>query len=76
MNPAQSRQYLTRKAASEYLHSIGCPIASSTLAKLACREGVLKGPPYIKIGWRIVRYRKEDLQIWAIKVTQNVGSRV
>ena len=62
--------YLTRKRAAEYLHSIGCPISPATLAKYACYQ---KGPPYTRVGWRIVRYLKEDLRQWAEKVTVRVG---
>jgi hypothetical protein len=52
---------LRRREAAEYLRGKGIPIASPTLAKLACLGG---GPPFRKFG-RAVLYEVADLNAWA-----------
>ncbi|MDX2101594.1 MAG: helix-turn-helix domain-containing protein [Alphaproteobacteria bacterium] len=52
---------LTRTEASEYLASVGTPVAVRTLAKLACVGG---GPAYRKFNGHAVRYSRADLDAW------------
>jgi len=53
-------QYLTRQAASDYCTAKGCPVARTTLQKLACLG---KGPQYFLFGSRAL-YTPEDLDSW------------
>lgn len=55
-----SSPFLRRKAAAEYLRDHGIPIASTTLAKLACIGG---GPKFHSYN-RIPLYRCSDLDVW------------
>jgi hypothetical protein len=57
MNPIK---YLRRRAASDHLRSLGLPVASATLAKLA----VLGGGPSIQYFGRIPLYPVEELDRW------------
>ena len=51
---------LRRREAADYLRGKGIPIASPTLAKLACLGG---GPRFRKFG-RTVLYESADLDAW------------
>jgi hypothetical protein len=62
MYPKSEKKWLTRKEASIFLTQMGCPIAHTTLRKMAYME---EGPPYVKSGWRTVRYDSNDLIEWA-----------
>jgi len=63
----ESTEWLTRKQASLYLTSIGCPLSPQTLANRAANNNKGNGPPYSRIGWNIVRYKRSDLDAWAAK---------
>lgn len=51
-------EYLSTRAASEYLRSLGIDIAANTLARWRCTGR--RRLPYHRIG-AIVRYRRADL---------------
>ncbi|HXP74281.1 MAG TPA: DNA-binding protein [Stellaceae bacterium] len=56
-----TKEYLSRREASDYLKSRGLPVAVATLNKLACVGG---GPVFQSFG-RLPRYRPADLDAWA-----------
>lgn len=62
-------ELLSRKQAAAYLTSIGCPISIYTLANLASNNNEGKGPSFQRTRWKIIRYRKSDLDAWARKET-------
>ena len=72
MSEPTEQDYLPRKKAAAFLSSLGCPIAPSTLAKKAKNNNEGKGPPFLKSGWRTVRYLKDDLREWAASVMVKV----
>ncbi len=63
----EASEWLTRKEAANFLSSIGCPVTTTTLARLASNENAGKGPSFSRVRWRIVRYQKTDLRAWAAK---------
>lgn len=65
-------KWLTRKAAADYLTSIGCPISARTLELKGANQNAGKGPPFHRTGWKTLRYNKSDLDAWAFKVTKRV----
>ncbi len=65
--------WLTRKEAATYLASIGCPISKRALEKRASNNNAGKGPAFTRIGWRTVRYKREDLDAWAYRETTRCG---
>lgn len=65
IQPSQPEPLLTRKEAARYLNSIGYQIAPQTLARMASNNNEGKGPPFIKIGWAQVKYRRSELDVWA-----------
>ena len=65
--------YLCRKEAASFLAKLGCPIAPATLAKKAKNNNEGAGPPFLKSGWRTVRYAKEDLVEWANKTVKRIA---
>ena len=56
-----SKEYLSRREASEYIEARGLPCAVATLNKLACVGG---GPLIVYFGTRRPRYRPADLDSW------------
>lgn len=63
---------LTRKAASSYLSKLGCPVSPRTLANMASNDNAGKGPPFIRFRWKTVRYKRSDLDAWALKETVRI----
>jgi hypothetical protein len=63
----EERIWLTRKEAATFLTRIGCPISVWTLAQMAVRDNEGKGPPFIRTGWKTLRYEPADLRAWAAK---------
>lgn len=64
---AEPSEYLTRKEAAGYLARIGCPISSATLQKYAANNNAGGGPAFTRYRWRLVRYKRSDLDAWAKK---------
>lgn len=58
----QTKESLNRKEAAEHLSALGYPIAPGTLANLAMKE---RGPPYTLFMWKVVTYKRADLEAWA-----------
>lgn len=56
------KEMLSRKEAAEHLAALGFPVAPSTLARLAAKR---QGPPYTRFLWRIVTYKRTDVEAWA-----------
>jgi hypothetical protein len=59
------KDWLSRKEAAIYLSSIGCRISPRTLANLAANNNAGKGPPFKRFRWKLVQYRRLDLDTWA-----------
>ncbi len=57
--------FLSRKEAAAYLTKLGYTISPQTLAHLAAYNNARKGPPFVKFGWRQVKYRRSELDAWA-----------
>lgn len=60
-------ELLTRKAASGYLIKLGCPVSPRTLANMASNDNAGNGPAFIRFRWKTVRYKRADLDAWAVK---------
>jgi|GEM_PF-2249090 len=56
--------WLTRKEASRYLGTLGVPLSPGTLAVYAANNNARRGPPFIRFGWNVVRYKRGDLRMW------------
>ena len=69
---ANSDCLLNRMEASLFLKSIGCPISYRSLCVYAIKNNQGSGPPYIKIRDKSVRYRKSELEEWAIKQIKRI----
>lgn len=57
-----TKELLNRKEAAEHLTALGYPIAPGTLGNLALKK---RGPPYTRFMWKVVTYRRADLEAWA-----------
>lgn len=64
--------WLTRKEAAKFLAALGCSISPKTLANLAANGNAGKGPPFTQTRWKIVRYTKGDLELWAASQMRRV----
>lgn len=65
--------YMTRKEAAHYLTQAGCPVSAVMLAKMAHRNNSGNGPPFLRYRTHTVRYKREDLDVWASKQMKRVG---
>lgn len=65
--------WFTRKGAALYLTSLGVEIKHAYLAKLAMPENKGKGPPFVRTGWRTVRYAKSELDAFAAPKLVRLG---
>lgn len=63
--PQMPDEWLSRKEAARYLESIGCPVSARSLETRAANNNEGRGPPFTRVGWKTVRYRKADLDAWA-----------
>ena len=63
------KEWLSRKEAALYLDKIGCPMTARNLEKKAANSNAGKGPPFSRVGWKAVRYKRVDLDAWAIAQT-------
>lgn len=70
------KEFLSRKEASAFLHSLGCPISPRTLEKMACNNNAGHGPPYTRYRWKQVTYARADLIEWAKKEAEVIGKEV
>lgn len=59
------KEWLSRKEAAKYLTDLGCPIAPHTLDNMASNNNRGGGPPFTRVGWKMVQYKREDLDAWA-----------
>jgi len=63
-NAASQKEYLDRKEAARFLTEIGCTVSPKTLANYASNKNRGKGPPYERLSWTRIRYRRADLENW------------
>lgn len=70
---ARESDFLSRKEASSYLAKIGCPLSVQTLANLAANQNAGRGPAFLRIRSKIVRYERAVLEKWAYEHTTRVG---
>lgn len=68
-----AKDWLTRKEASLYLFSIGCPVSANTLANMAGNNNAGRGPAYSRISWKVIRYHRRDLDTWVKSRVQRVA---
>ena len=67
------KEWLSRKEAALYLDRIGCPMTARNLEKKAANNNAGKGPPFSRVGWKAVRYKRIELDAWAVAQTVRVG---
>lgn len=58
------QEWLSRKEAAHYLAERGCPLTEKTLRNYASNSNALGGPPFVRMGWNMVRYRPKALDVW------------
>ena len=61
-----AKDVLNRKEAAQLLGELlRRPIAPKTMANWAANKNALAGPPFTRVGWSTVQYRRVDLEEWA-----------
>lgn len=65
--------WLTRKEASIYLGSQGCPVSAATLCNMAGNNNAGGGPAYTASGWKTIRYKRSDLDDWVRRRARRVA---
>ena len=64
---AAPKETMNRKEAAAYLTGLGYKITAATLAKYAANNNQGKGPPFTRYRWRLVSYKRAELETWAAK---------
>lgn len=64
---------LLRTEASAYLESLGFRLSVRSLEMMAMHNNAKKGPPFMRFGWRTIRYRRSDLKRWAAANIERVA---
>ncbi len=64
-------EYIDTHGLAAWLTSIGVPVARA----LAQWRLLAKGPPFLKVGGRVVRYRVETVRAWLLAQTRGMGPR-
>jgi hypothetical protein len=72
-NSKPEKEWLSRKEAALYLDRIGCPMTARNLEKKAANNNAGKGPPFSRVGWKAVRYKRIDLDVWAKAQTVRIA---
>lgn len=67
------REFLNRKEAARYLTVRGYDIEGKTLANWAANGNAGDGPPFERLRWNLVRYRRADLDNWLARRPVRVG---
>jgi hypothetical protein len=67
-----AKEWYSRKEAAGYLASIGCPVSVRMLENRAANNNAGRGPSFTRIGWRMVKYHRRDLDAWAYAQTEHV----
>lgn len=67
-----ARDWLPRKKAAMLLAALGCPVSWRTLQKWGEDDNAGNGPPYTRLGHKIIRYHRNDLVEWANKKAKRV----
>jgi hypothetical protein len=65
MAEPKAADWLNRKRAAQFLADLGCPVSTRTLELWASNGNAGKGPPFVRVRTKIIRYLKADLQAWA-----------
>lgn len=60
----EKETWLTREEASIFLHDRGMPLSVGYLAKMASAKNAGDGPPFVRSGWRTIRYAQSELEAW------------
>lgn len=60
----ESRNWLNRKEAAQYLMARGIRISAKTLTNMASNNNAGRGPPFIRFRWKSVQYARVDLDAW------------
>ena len=64
---------LTRGEAAQYLSGRGFPISKRSLEKMASNNNAGQGPPYFRMRWNAVRYKRRDLDAWCEREIERIA---
>ena len=67
------KEMLLRKEAANYLQSKGCRITAKTLTNMASNNNAGQGPPYFRMRWNAVRYKRRDLDAWCEREIERIA---
>lgn len=63
-HPRIDKDFMSRKEAARYLTENGYGITAQSLANLASNNNARKGPAFTRFGWKMVQYKRADLDSW------------
>lgn len=70
--PYDKAEYLDRKECAIYLSDKGFKISAKTLANIAANRNAGDGPPFHRVRWTRVFYKRTEVDAWAAERTEKV----
>ena len=67
------KEFLDRKECARYLEMLGLRIAPKTLSNLAANGNEGAGPPFHRVRWKRVYYKRIEVEAWAKMQTERVA---
>ena len=59
------KEFLDRKECARYLEMLGVKLSPKTLSNLAANNNDGDGPPFKRVRWKKVYYRRTEIEAWA-----------
>lgn len=72
-HPLEKKEFLSRGECATYLAHLGYPISVGRLNNLASNNNAGGGPPFNRVRWSRVYYRRVDVEEWVKKNTEHVA---
>lgn len=72
-HPLEKKEFLTRGEVATYLDHLGYRISVGTLANMASNNNSGGGPPFQRVRWSRVYYKRTDVEEWFKANTERVA---
>lgn len=73
VHPLEKKEFLSRGECATYLAHLGYPLSVGRLANLASNNNQGGGPPFNRVRWSRVYYKRTDVEAWVRKNTEHVA---
>lgn len=71
-HPLEKKEFLSRGEVATYLAHLGYPISVGRLNNLASNNNAGGGPPFHRVRWSRVYYKRTDVEAWMRDQTERI----